>query len=161
MAEPAFKFSVKTYPDTEVLAFRVRGLINRIEDLAPLFEGFGTLFKSELGKQFMSEGANSGGWAPLSPAYAAWKADHFPGRPIGVLSGALRRSMTGGEGYGQEVGARAAWYGQESGPALKYGSYFDEHRTVIAFSAGASARWRRLTEDWAYDQARASGWGAP
>ena len=34
-----------------------------------------------------------GRWAPLSPAYAAWKRRHFPGRTILVRTGRLRESV--------------------------------------------------------------------
>src|SRR5262249_32662130 len=33
-------------------------------------------------------------WTPLSPKYAAWKAIHFPGRPILQRTGALRRAAS-------------------------------------------------------------------
>lgn len=36
----------------------------------------------------------TGGWDPLSPGYAAWKARHYPGRPILVRTGALYASLT-------------------------------------------------------------------
>ena len=40
---------------------------------------------------FTTEGAAGlGRWRPLSPAYARWKAVHFPGRPILTRTGALR-----------------------------------------------------------------------
>lgn len=45
--------------------------------------------------QFDTEGRHgSAGWASLSPAYAAWKAKNFPGRPLLVLKGDLRSSLT-------------------------------------------------------------------
>lgn len=33
-------------------------------------------------RQFNSRGGLTGGWAPLSPRYAAWKAMHYPGKPL-------------------------------------------------------------------------------
>lgn len=46
--------------------------------------------------QFASEGARgaSGKWAPLSPAYARWKAQRFPGEPILKLHHDLYESLT-------------------------------------------------------------------
>ena len=41
---------------------------------------------------FASEGG--GRWAPLSPAYRAWKELHYPGRPIGTLTGRARKEQT-------------------------------------------------------------------
>ena len=44
-------------------------------------------------RQFESEGSyGSGGWQPLSPRYAAWKAKKHPGRPLMVVSGLLKES---------------------------------------------------------------------
>lgn len=40
------------------------------------------------------ERGDAGGWAPLSPAYAAEKARTFPGRPILVRTGNLYDSLT-------------------------------------------------------------------
>jgi hypothetical protein len=37
---------------------------------------------------------NAHGWAPLSPAYAEWKARRFGSEPILVRTGALRRSLS-------------------------------------------------------------------
>jgi hypothetical protein len=160
------KFTLRTDPSTEVLKFRVRGLITGISDMRGLFTGFGELFKAAMQKQFASEGGASGGWAALSPAYAAWKAEHgFPGM-IGVLHGFLRSGMTGGAGYTQHVHKTSADYGLGGGPALAYGGYFDGGNTrgmparkVIAFGAGERATWRRLVEEWAYETAVKSGWG--
>lgn len=43
---------------------------------------------------FASEGSAhlKGQWKALSPRYAAWKAIHYPGRPILTRTGALRRA---------------------------------------------------------------------
>ena len=40
----------------------------------------------------------SGAWAWLSPRYAAWKSEHYPGRPLLVREGTLRRSVTWSRG---------------------------------------------------------------
>lgn len=46
-------------------------------------------------EQFNSEGARGGQrWQALSPAYRQWKEKHFPGRPILVRTGTLKRSLT-------------------------------------------------------------------
>lgn len=44
------------------------------------------------GEQFASEGAHGlgGRWQPLNPDYAAWKDEHYPGRPMLVRTGAMR-----------------------------------------------------------------------
>jgi phage gpG-like protein len=40
------------------------------------------------------ETSNKGRWRPLSPGYAAWKAKHYPGKPIMVRSGDLKKTLT-------------------------------------------------------------------
>ena len=46
-------------------------------------------------RQFSTQGSSgkSGAWRPLSPKYAAWKEKNYPGRPILVQRGQLKRSM--------------------------------------------------------------------
>lgn len=45
--------------------------------------------------QYTSSGGDTGApWAPLTASYAAWKEKHFPGQPIGVLTGATRDALT-------------------------------------------------------------------
>lgn len=46
-------------------------------------------------EQFESEGARGGQkWQELSPAYKKWKERHFPGRPILMRTGRLKRSLS-------------------------------------------------------------------
>ena len=44
---------------------------------------------------FTSNGLPVGGWSPLSPTYAAWKATRFPGAPPMVRTGKLFASLSG------------------------------------------------------------------
>lgn len=62
-------------------------------DLRMFWPSVVNLWTRWMGKQFKSEGAYWNGypWAPLSPAYAAWKAEHYPGKGILVAEGDLRR----------------------------------------------------------------------
>lgn len=46
-------------------------------------------------EQFNTEGARGGErWAPLTANYGKWKEAHFPGQPILVRTGRLRRSLS-------------------------------------------------------------------
>ncbi len=64
------------------------------------FERIAESFVRAERRQFRTEGAyGSGGWAPLSEGYAAWKAQHYPGQPILQRTGDLYRSLTGGAGF--------------------------------------------------------------
>lgn len=65
------------------------------EDCSPAWEKMAESFVRAERRQFASEGGYaSGGWAPLSPRYAAWKAHHYPGKPILRRTDDLWRSLT-------------------------------------------------------------------
>jgi len=71
------------------------GLLARLQDLRPAWSYIREDFWLLEREQFESEGKYVGGWPALSPRYAAWKAQHFPGRKILELYGRLKASMTG------------------------------------------------------------------
>ncbi len=54
------------------------------------------VFEEEERAQFAAEGSgpNRGAWKPLSEAYAAWKAGHYPGQPILRREGNLYEALT-------------------------------------------------------------------
>lgn len=69
--------------------------LEALDDATPAWDVIATSFARAERRQFRSEGGYaSGGWRPLSPAYAAWKARHYPGRLILERTGALKRSLT-------------------------------------------------------------------
>lgn len=68
---------------------------DHIADAQPAFEAMADHQAKVNTQQFNTRGGyGSGGWAPLSPDYAAWKMRHHPGKPLMELSGDLRDSMT-------------------------------------------------------------------
>lgn len=72
-------------------------MAGRVEDATPIWDALADRFLDDERRQFDSEGGfGSGRWSPLSPAYAAWKAVHFPGAGILVRTGDLRASLTEG-----------------------------------------------------------------
>lgn len=67
------------------------------QDATPAWEVMAGQFLTAERRQFASEGAfASGGWAPLKPNYAEWKARHFPGKTILRRTDDLWRSLTQG-----------------------------------------------------------------
>lgn len=67
------------------------------EDARPAWEAIANRFVAVERRHFRAEGGDKGStgkWAPLSPRYAAWKARHYPGKPILERSGELLRSLT-------------------------------------------------------------------
>ena len=82
------------YGDTQLDRTLAR-IQERPQDARELWETLADRFRAIEARQFKSQGRyGSGGWAPLSPRYAAWKAKHYPGKGILVRTGALERSLT-------------------------------------------------------------------
>lgn len=73
-----------------------------VNDARPAWEAIAQRFMFLERRQFRSEGRFSGGWAPLSPRYAAWKATHYPGARILHREGDLEESLTN-RPFGVEV----------------------------------------------------------
>jgi hypothetical protein len=74
---------------------KLRWLVAQLLDLRPFWPRVVTLAIHWWGEQFRTEGAFGGTpWAPLSPAYAAWKAIHYPGRGILYREGDLRMAVS-------------------------------------------------------------------
>ncbi|GLW22941.1 hypothetical protein DI270_017360 [Microbispora triticiradicis] len=69
----------------------------RVRDASPAFEQIADDFLRIEEKQFATQGGHaSGGWVPLSPNYAAWKAKHYPGKLILQRESDLVESLTRG-----------------------------------------------------------------
>lgn len=90
----AFRFTFSVEGETQVDRTLAR-FADNVGDARPAWEALAAKFARAERRQFATEGAYaSGGWAPLSPKYAAWKERHYPGRPILELTGALKDSLT-------------------------------------------------------------------
>lgn len=80
--------------DREIMR-RLERIDDSINDASPAFNVMGDSLARAERRQFASQGAyGSGGWAPLSPAYARWKAKHYPGAKILHRTGDLEDSLT-------------------------------------------------------------------
>lgn len=77
-------------------AANVNALAAFLEDLRPFWPLLTREWIAWASEQFESEGDYALGheWAPLSPAYAAWKATHYPGKSILIATGDMRRNVT-------------------------------------------------------------------
>lgn len=67
-------------------------LVVRLRDLSWFWAEALQAFTERERRWFDAQG--EGSWPPLSPTYAAWKAQAFPGQPLLVLSGDLRGQLT-------------------------------------------------------------------
>jgi phage gpG-like protein len=81
----------------DVMARQLARYIDRVDDLRPALHRIARNLAAHNAENFDTEGVTGvyGRWAPLSPKYRAWKEKHYPGKPILVRTGALRRELTG------------------------------------------------------------------
>jgi hypothetical protein len=110
-------------------------LVDETHHLEPVFEKIGDDFRDITVNQFAAQGY---GWAPLTPRYAAWKAAHFPGKPILQREGRLLAAMTivGNEDNVNEVAPLWARFGAGGEVGLigsfhQTGTYIMAQRKVI------------------------------
>ena len=88
------RFELDFFGDQQVSRTLVR-ISENVQDARPAWEAIADDLQQAESQQFATEGGfGSGGWSPLSPRYAAWKARHYPGAPILVRTGLLRDSLT-------------------------------------------------------------------
>lgn len=71
-----------------------------LSDFRFIFPRVVSLFEDSFAKQFERRGAGPvvGPWSPLQPSYAAWKAKHYPGKPLLERSGNLKEGLTAKSG---------------------------------------------------------------
>ncbi|MFT4471703.1 phage virion morphogenesis protein [Arthrobacter sulfonylureivorans] len=93
---------------------------SRAGDAEPMFQGMADQVAAENLQQFTALGAYYGArWKPLSPRYAAWKKKRYPSKPLMVLSGLLRESLTE-----RPMGIDEVWdRGMVVGTAVPYARY--------------------------------------
>jgi phage gpG-like protein len=121
----------------------------------------------DIERNFEEQGvlSETAGWTPLSPGYAAWKAKHYPGRPLLVRSGALKESLTfDGDGPGPEGLFEASRDGLIFGTRIKYARHHQRPtgsrppmRRILFLMKGASETFGRLLHAFALDVAKKSG----
>ena len=155
-------------PPLKEFHFQLSRFGEGISDFTPLWAETGGLFKQDMAAQFATEGETSGDeWAPLSDAYAAWKAKHYPGRTIGWLTGALMQSMTGGAGYIELFTPLTAEFGQADGATPtedgSYGRFFNDGtdkmpaRPLLRFSLAWGVAFQNAAANWVRLEAHHSG----
>jgi hypothetical protein len=146
----ATDFDLRTIPPMKEFQFRIFEFNKGISDWSDAFTACGKLFQRQMALQFETEGAISGAkWRKNEEAYAEWKKSHGYGSKVGVRTGDLRRSMTGGGAgyYHEDIAATKASFGMsKTSPAREYGPKFsegdtpDRARPVI-----------RMTKEWGHE----------
>lgn len=88
----SWKLEVEGLTEEERRAARLGAMLS---DFRPWWPMLVPLFIGWMREQFETEGAFGGEpWAPLSPDYAAWKAEHYPGKGILIAEGDLRKAAS-------------------------------------------------------------------
>ncbi len=141
-----------------------------LKDLRPFWREYvAPKFFDTVKRNFDLEGGMSeaaGGWAALSPAYAAAKARHYPGKPILQRTGHLYRSL---QWLGESVGPEGVFEAHETwarlGTSVPYGIYHQfggrrlPRRRVLFFPAGSNENYNRLLQQFVIDMRDKSGLG--
>lgn len=90
---------------------KLNGMIKRTKDFRTVFEWARIDLQRANAENFNTSGLPVGGWSPLKPRYAAWKAIHFPGAPIMVQDGKLFKSLTDLRGSPNKIRRMEAEFG--------------------------------------------------
>lgn len=149
-----------TFEGVPTIQRRLEGIDARAVDASPAFNAMGDSLRLAEVKQFNSEGAYGAGgqagyasgskWAPLSPAYEAWKSQHYPGKGILVRTGALRNSLTKRPFGIDEVHPTHVQFGS----GLPYGIFHQKGtskmpaRPVISLPETLRREWVKILQRW-------------
>lgn len=142
------KFALEFYGDVQ-LSREIARIAERPKDARPVWQFLADRFAVYERGQFSSHGRyGSGGWAPLSPGYAAWKHKHYPGKPILVRTGTLKASLTA-RPFGVDVIENAF---MAVGSDVSYGRYHQQgtphmpRRRPVELSEAERRRWIRTLQ---------------
>lgn len=112
-----------------------RRALRRLEAMDNAAKDFRVVFqwaRAELAKanaaNFSASGLPVGGWSPLKPKYAAWKSRNFPGAPIMVQGGALRRDLSTLRGPANDIRRTSAKFGT----SIEYAKFHQYGTTRMA-----------------------------
>ena len=132
---------------TDMLTMRreLEGIKARALDLRVPFQRFQRVWLAQTAKVFANEGLPRK-WPRLSPAYAAWKAQHFPGATIMRRTDRLYESLTqaGSGALIWEVTPRTIRYGSK----VPYWQYHTKTRPTLVLLPATFAELHRLVMAW-------------
>jgi len=127
-------------------------LAEDIQDATEPFTEMAADFNFIEAQQFNSEGGyGSGGWAPLSPSYALWKAALFPGRPILQRTGLMAASLMAVTPWSiREIQPLVMILGTRVGHAIFHqrGTARMPARPVIQLTEADKLRWSKIFHQW-------------
>ena len=88
------RITIEVDIDADAVLDRLEKMKERSKKMKPVFYWAKRELELKYAANFALNGLPSGGWSPLSPRYASWKATHVPGAPPMIRSGKLFRSVT-------------------------------------------------------------------
>lgn len=159
-----FEIDWSDVPPQELALARFGAMIG---NLLPFWPKLVPLFIGWMREQFESEGAYGGDpWAPLTPEYAARKAEMYPGKGILVATGELR----GAASRPQRVMTPTALILRVDDSGTSHGSVLPFHQAGTTrmparpllferLSAPALAQVERAAEEYVEEALRVSGLG--
>ncbi len=125
-------------------------------DLRKPFSMMADEFFESMANVFSAEGAfeERSRWQELSPAYAKWKARHFPGRKILERTGRMKRSLTtkGGPDNVLEITPKSLSVGTRVPYAMYHqkGTSRMPMRKIIELTNAQKRRWVRIMHTYMY-----------
>jgi len=133
---------------------------DQVKDARPALKEIADDFHNVVERnQFDSQGGASGGWAALSPVYAAWKAKYC-GNPILVLGGALRASLEGRSSETiEEINPQSVRLGTRNKTAMWHqtGTSRMPARPPIDLLESDKKRWTDIVHEYLVTRAREVG----
>lgn len=130
----------------------LRSILAGAADMRPMFhEVVEPYFYGMMEDKFDAEGRPEA-WQQLSAKYAAWKAQHYPGRRILEREGLLKEGLTQYPGRYQirRMGAKEFEIGTSHPAAAfhQYGTRRMPRRKIIDWTPQDDARCEQLAEAW-------------
>jgi len=104
---------IKITVDAKAAIRRMKAMEKRSRDFRPVLRWAKRELQKANAANFTSNGLPVGGWSPLKPRYAAWKATRFPGTPTLVMSGKLFRELRSLNGPANSIGMTSATFGTD------------------------------------------------
>lgn len=136
------------YGDTQLSRTLAR-VTEDLSDLTPAWEEMADSLLAAEQAQFSTEGGYaSGGWSPLSPRYAAWKAKHYPGQPIMVATGDLRADLTSRPFGIESIEPHQMAIGSDNevGGYHQRGDGNNPQRRVVELTESTRAEWVKIAQ---------------
>lgn len=133
-----------------------------VQDWRPAFERIYENFLDIERRTFRAQGYPAR-WKRLSPAYAAWKAKHYPGKPILQKTGRLMRSLTAKhQAEAQDTVKDIKKLRAEFGTRVPYAEAHQRGfpprnlpaRPPVQLTEHNKTFWARIIHEWAYEEAK-------